>query len=1023
MSADKLPIFRRIGNFSAKHDRRIIVIWLVILLAMSPFAVLFFSNVNFNIANSLVPSSSMSYRAASLQNQYFPSNGNGSNIVIVTNNTSIMTQAGTDHMINYLNRVNSTLSGTPDYVGMESIFSVECTALSSVTNHLQEIIIAANSSIYIIGKELFSLIPDVNSSMSFVYGIPLLYLNYFTKTGNATLSYESTAQYLMETNDSQLGIPYLNSFSIFWNSTYPHVNPNSYVSIMNASIVDAFSIKSDEIHMILTSVGENSYLYLLQNISQDYSLSSYVNCSQPYFHDVSFINTFSVDYMANQITENQSFVDFLSVINITSVQFVSSVFNLSSSPTTLQVLDLARHYSGNSIEDDLVGDPDICVNHATFSNFLSLIYPNTNVSSMLHSLVTDEPFNLYPIVPRSYVFHQFVGYDNSTLISILLFNGTISPAETNSVSSMVSGESDLIHGGQVYISSTTGENSDIGNAFSHGLVAALSIGIALSVLIVGIFFRSPFAALLPLSMFGFSSIVSMGINGIIYKFILRSQVSFITPTLLLILLLGLTSDYVVYIMARYRREVKNGNKEAAQEAARWSGYAVATSGVTVALSYLVLWISGIPIFSDSGLTNFIGVAVAIVLANTMLIAILNRYGRKVFWPSNLALSGRIPMEKTMSKVAKFTINNKKKILAVFVVVALGSIYVYMSTPTGLNLFNLIPQNSAIQATKVVNASFNGDFFERGFVIFGFVNPLLINGTEYNLTEMGELTAAENSMLNTTGISQVYGPTYPYGYYQSAELSNISSRYITDFREQIDSYLGTSTRYAIVFFQTSQLAWDQASVNTVTTMDSTLSSLSHTYGFFYETGGLTQGILDTFNYAYSTFLETIPILLIAIFVALFIQLFSLFTPMRLIVMVMIAVLTALSVTYIAMSLISYNIIIFTPIFTVITLLAVGLDYDIFLVTRIREEAMKGATPRDSIRIGIKENGGVIIALGMVLFVTFFALNFTGIGILQEIGTALAVGVLIDTFVSWPFFVPVVMLYMSRYNWWPAKISVR
>lgn len=1023
MSADKLPIFRRIGNFSAKHDRKIVVAWIALLIIMSPFAIMFFSDVNFNIDKSLVPSSSMTSRATALESQYFASSASSSSVVIVTNNTSIVTQQGNQHMISYLKRVNETLLGMNNYTGLESIYSIECSALESVATHLQEIIDGGNSSITLLNHELYALIPEVNSSTEFVFGIPLFYLDSFLKSKNASLSYDETMHYLTEINDTSLGIPYLNSFTIIWNSTYVHGSTSTFVSIMNSSIEGAFSIKSDEFVTVLTSSGERSYLGLLTNISQQYSLARFINYSQPYFHDSNFTSSFSVGYLSNEIASNQSFSKFLLGINVSARTFVQDVFNLTSSPTQLQILNLARYFSENAIENDLRGDPDIYVNGETFQNFVSMISPVTNISSMISSLMINEPFDLYPILPKPYVYHQFVGYNNSTIITILLFNGTISTSESNSISTLVSGESDLIPGGQVFVSSSTGENTDIGNAFSHGLVTSLSIGIALSVLIIGVFFRSPVAAILPLSMFGFSSVIAMGINGIIYKFILRTQVSFITPTLLLILLLGLTSDYVVYIMARYRREVKNGNKEAAQESARWSGYAVATSGVTVALSYLVLWISGIPIFSDSGLTNFIGVSVAIVLANTLLIAILNRYGKRVFWPSNLALSGKIPMEKTMSRVARFTINNKKKVFVIFILVALGSIYVYMSTPTGLNLFNLIPQNSAIQATKVVNDSFDGDFFERGFVVFRFNGPLTVNATTYNLTEMEALTSAENAMLNSSGISQIYGPTYPFGYYQSASLSNVSSSYVNEFRNQIDSYIGTSAKYAIVFFQTSQLAWNQASINTVTTMDNTLSSLSHSLGFTYDTGGLTQGILDTFNYASSTFLETVPILLIAIFVALFIQLFSLFTPMRLIVMVMIAVLAALSVTYIAMSLIGYNIIIFTPIFTVITLLAVGLDYDIFLVTRIKEEAMKGATPRDSIRIGIKENGGVIIALGMVLFVTFFALNFTGIGILQEIGTALALGVLIDTFVSWPFFVPVVMLYMSKYNWWPAKIAAK
>jgi len=178
----------------------------------------------------------------------------------------------------------------------------------------------------------------------------------------------------------------------------------------------------------------------------------------------------------------------------------------------------------------------------------------------------------------------------------------------------------------------------------------------------------------------------------------------------------------------------------------------------------------------------------------------------------------------------------------------------------------------------------------------------------------------------------------------------------------------------------------------------------------------------FSYASSTFNISVPILIIAIFIVLFIQIFSMFTPLRLIAMVLVAVVVALSATYILIhDILHYSLIIFLPIFVVITLLAVGLDYDIFMITRVREEMLKGETTEQAITRTVEENGGVIITLGLLLFVTFISLSFTGIPIMYEIGVGLALGVLVDTFISWPFFVPVIMLYIQKYNWWPGNIS--
>ena len=140
------------------------------------------------------------------------------------------------------------------------------------------------------------------------------------------------------------------------------------------------------------------------------------------------------------------------------------------------------------------------------------------------------------------------------------------------------------------------------------------------------------------------------------------------------------------------------------------------------------------------------------------------------------------------------------------------------------------------------------------------------------------------------------------------------------------------------------------------------------------------------------------------------------------MVLSSVVISLAVTYIALYyVLHFQLVIFLPMFTVITLLAVGLDYDIFMVTRVREEVMRGRSDPDGIKTSIIENGGVIITLGSLLFATFGSLAFSGIGIMEEIGIGLAVGVLVDTFISWPFFVPAVMLYLRKYNWWPSKIG--
>ena len=625
-------------------------------------------------------------------------------------------------------------------------------------------------------------------------------------------------------------------------------------------------------------------------------------------------------------------------------------------------------------------------------------------------------------MPSDYVFHQFVGYNNATVITILNPQANLNTSQLNHVSKIYGGHLQNIPKTSYYLAGSSALSTQLASESLSGMVKALVIGIVLSVIIVGVFFRSPVAAFLPLAVFGMSAAISISLNALLYKYVIHGSISFITPTLLLILLLGLSSDYVVYIMSRYRRELRKNNDDAAAITTRWAGHAVFTSGITVSLSYVVLWLSNVPIFSDSGITNAIGVIVAVLIANTFLIAVLSRAKNKVFWPNKVGKDEHLPAEISMQKVSNFVINNKGKILVVFLVSALFGTYLYAITPTNMDVFKLVPSSSGIQALDVVNSSFHGDFFDRGFIIMQFSSPVMYGNNSYNISEVNAITNVEKKLIESSQISQVYGPTFPYGQYTNVTLSDVSANDTSQYRSQINSYIGNDSRYVIIDFQLKSLAYEHAASTYVNSLPNLIGNQSNGVTYNVYIGGLTESLNNSYSFTSSSFAKMVPILAIAIFIVLLIQISSLLTPIRLIVMVFASVIISLSLAYLALHFYAgLPVLIFLPMFTVITLLAVGLDYDIFMVSRVREEVYKGKTDEEGIKTSITENGGVIITLGTLLFATFGSLAFSGIGIIQEIGIGLAFGVLIDTFISWPFFVPSVMLYLHRFNWWPSKIG--
>jgi len=106
-----------------------------------------------------------------------------------------------------------------------------------------------------------------------------------------------------------------------------------------------------------------------------------------------------------------------------------------------------------------------------------------------------------------------------------------------------------------------------------------------------------------------------------------------------------------------------------------------------------------------------------------------------------------------------------------------------------------------------------------------------------------------------------------------------------------------------------------------------------------------------------------------------------------------------------------------------MLGVGIDYDIFFVTRIREEAMKGESDDQAIKTALEKTWVTIFGLGLVLATVFASLVFTSIALLQEIGFVVAAAVVIDVGIVILFFVPSLMGMAERFNWWPSKLATR
>ncbi len=1109
--------FEALGNYIGRNKNKIIVIWIIVILAFLPFASLLFSEISYNIEGSVVTHNSMSSRAAALQSAEFPSSNNNSTSDLILIENANVSNSQTIHSVLAMQNAIMSNSELKKYnVSVSSIYTVENTILTSFVNgsrtlynstlQLNEKTKSLVNALYLIGKSsnlymqnlvflaqetksnYYNFLNQTTGSLSLMFLPPQYYtgtfLMYYNQTKNISLSenyaYKNTLSFISSDfgNYTSLLDPYFNTFTVYWNISM--VDPakaesvesqSIYMTLYNSSFASQFENNqmvqfwqmlgqyfnvynynnktaqvSFSINFIATKLSQNATVNSIlplgaQSFTESVvSLQNYTALAEQYapmmfnstikgmifqffnstyfqyiYYNSNNILNYTISHVATYYQGNSTVYNFIAnILNIPVISFVQDSYQ-TDNLTALTISDAISSY--NKTFD---GNPLTSINEKALPSFFMKLN-DSNASDIVANIIATGNFNTYPIIPSSYTYHKLVSYtDNVSMVLV-----TLSPNAPNDTLNVIQNISDRylpqISGVKYYVAGASAMGTQLENQASNGLMDALLIGIIASVIISIIFFRSPIAGLIPLTIFGMATVIGMGLNGLIYKYVLHASVSFITPTLMLILLLGLTTDYSVYILARFRRELINKNNKAEVETVKWAGHAVFTSGVTVVLSYLFLWLANVPIFSDSGLTNAISVSVALILSISLLPSLLKRFNEKIYWPNNLEkykpISGR-----TYHKIAKFDRDHKKALLAIFVAIVVVSVGVYLYTPTGMDIFQLVPHGSALTAVEVINSTFKGDAVFTSFVILQFSQPVLLKNGSYNTQELNLVTNLENKLLSTGKISFVYGPTYPFGSYVSPFDLNYTNSTNSLYLNQINSYIGTDNRTVIVDFQLSMLGWTSQASNFVSSLKNEIAPILNNNVDQWYIGGLTQELEDINRYADNSFTMIVPILALAIFALLLLQLSSVFTPLRLVLMVLGSVTFALVIAYgLFYYIYQIPIIIFMPMFVVITLLAVGLDYDIFMVTRAREEVMKGNKDEDAIEKAIVENGGIIMVLGLILMSTFGSLYFSGMGIIQEIGVALALGVFIATFVSWMFFIPSVMLILKSYNWWPSKIQ--
>ena len=538
------------------------------------------------------------------------------------------------------------------------------------------------------------------------------------------------------------------------------------------------------------------------------------------------------------------------------------------------------------------------------------------------------------------------------------------------------------------------------------IVAALLVVIAILLVV----YRSPILPFIPL----ISAFLALNSAALIIYQLAKHDVLTLngqSQGILFVLVLGAGTDYALLLISRYREELHAYDSRVAAMTAAWRGAAppIIASATTVTLALLCLTFCELNSDRSLGPVCAIGIVCTAFMMLTFLPAFLVLFGRWVFWP-------RVPHVDHLADIAthgvwgRFSaaLGRHARRSWIIATVALFACVALLGTLklgglTVVDSFTNTPD--ALQGQKIYDANFAQ----------GAGTPALITASADRTDELIATVSKVPGVATTPG-SVCVQPDYP----KVAQAAG-SGRLQLSPSGCLPAQLSVSPHDGRTLINANlQYRYDtKQAYDTVTRIRAAVHSIPGAKALVGGSSAINYDILQASKHDRNL---VIPIVLAVILIVLAILLRALVAPILLIATVVLSFTATLGVCAFVFNHVFHfkNADPAFPLFAFIFLVALGIDYNIFLMTRVREETLEFGTRRGILR-GLSVTGGVITSAGLVLAATFAVLGVLPLVFLAEIGFAVAFGVLLDTIVVRSILVPALSYDIGRRIWWPSRLA--
>ena len=564
-------------------------------------------------------------------------------------------------------------------------------------------------------------------------------------------------------------------------------------------------------------------------------------------------------------------------------------------------------------------------------------------------------------------------------------SGQLTTAQTNAIGTLRSDLASRVSGTDLRagVTGTVPENVDSASTGNKAEEIVFMGTILLIIVLLLIIFRSPIVVLLPLLTIGLVSSVANGLIDFVSKAAGWNADSF-TSIMLIVVLFGVGTDYILFLLFRYRERLRAGEsaKQAMESAIARVGPAIATAAGAVAIAFLALTLSSLSLFRQLGPALAIAVISAATAGMTLVPAVVSLLGTRVFWPSKAW--------KTEPKAARFAtlgraLGRHPGRFAGTILVLLGvlGIVSFGFHPT----FDLTAGNtSTTQSAEYANVLLKG--FPAGD---SEPTDVLVQSTDGKPLDTASLTSFGARLAKVPGVATV-----------SPVKVNPS---------------GDVADYTVILSTSGESG---TAMNTVRGPLDTVVHADAPAGSRALVGGITSVYVDLKSAMEHDYTIVFPVAATAILIILGLLLQSVVAPWYLMIFVGLGFAATLGASVgVFQDLGNQSGLTFVlPIMMYLFVVALGTDYNILMVSRLREEATEGKTPRAAAAEALRHAGPTIASAGLILAGTFASLILAGGSTFSQMGFAISCGIVIVAFVMAMFLTPSVTALLGTRAWWPG-----